>query len=84
MPWIWTVLMALTAAAWAVGAGGWSGDAVAAGVLMATFVKGQLVVDRYMGLARVRGPWRWLLSAWLLVVLVAVGLAFHMAGGATS
>lgn len=79
MFWIWFVLMLLTAAAWAVGVGGWSGDAVAVGVLVTTFVKGQLLVDHYMGLAGVRGPWRWLLSAWLVVVLGAVGLAFHLA-----
>ena len=82
MLFVWIVLMLLTAAAWAVGVGGWSGDAVAAGVLATTFVKGQLVVDRYMGLVRVRGPWRVLLAAWLLVVLGAVGLAFHLARGA--
>ncbi|HMV39462.1 cytochrome C oxidase subunit IV family protein [Plasticicumulans sp.] len=79
---IWIVLMLLTAAAWAVGIKGWSGDAVAAAVLATTFIKGQLLVDHYLGLACVRGPWRWLLSAWLVVVLGAVGMAFHLARGA--
>ncbi len=46
-------------------------------VLLATLVKGHIVIDHFMALNRVGGPWRWIVPGWLLLVLGLIGYAFH-------
>ncbi len=45
-----------------------------------TFVKGQLVVDEYMGLRWVQGYWRRLVLGYLVVVLTAIALVQWLTG----
>jgi len=45
-------------------------------VLAAMWLKGQLVVDHFMGLRQVRRFWRVLMALYLSGVTVAIGLAF--------
>ena len=45
-------------------------------VLAAMWLKGQLLVDHFMGLRTVRRFWRLLMALYLLGVTVAIGLAF--------
>ena len=45
-------------------------------VLAAMWLKGQLLVDHFMGLRNVRRFWRALMALYLLGVTVAIGLAF--------
>jgi hypothetical protein len=46
-------------------------------VLLATLVKGHIVIDHFMALKRVGGAWRWIVPGWLLLVLGLIGYAFH-------
>ncbi|MGE0081709.1 MAG: cytochrome C oxidase subunit IV family protein [Thiohalomonadaceae bacterium] len=73
---IWLVLVVLTLVTWAVGESRLGGPTVAALVLAAAFVKGQLVVDWFMGLRRVRPLWRVLMFAYLLLVCALIGLGY--------
>lgn len=45
-------------------------------VLAAMWLKGQLLVDHFMGLRQVRGFWRALMALYVLGVTSAIGLAF--------
>ena len=58
-------------------AGGLTG-AVVPLVLLATLVKGRVVIDHFMALQHVGGAWRWIVLGWLLLVLGLIGYAFHL------
>ena len=77
---LWLLLLALTglttqasalAEAWLLA------DAVVPLVLLATLVKGSVVIDHFMALQQVSGAWRWVVLGWLLLVVGLIGYAFH-------
>lgn len=74
----WLIMLVLTFITYAVARLGLSGDGLMLGVLAIAIVKGQLVVDHFMGLKRVRGFWRPLLSAYLLILGAALAGAFFL------
>ena len=76
--WVWLVLLALTLAAWGVGQLKLGGLAIVSVILLSTLVKGQMVVDFFMGLIQVRPFWRILLFADLCVVLGLIWLAYFI------
>lgn len=75
---VWLTLVVLTLLTYAIGVSGLGGAVVVAGILLSVAVKGQLVVDVFMGLKGVRSPWRWIVTGWLFIVLVLIGVAFTM------
>ena len=75
---VWLTLVVLTLLTYAVGVSGLGGSVVVAAILLSVAVKGQLVVDVFMGLKGVRSPWRWIVTGWLFIVLVLIGVAFTM------
>jgi len=74
----WLLMLGLTFVTYAVARLGLSGQWLMLGVLGIALVKGQLVVDRFMGLRRVRGFWRPLLSLYLLLLGAALAGAFFL------
>lgn len=72
----WLVLCALTLITWAIGRAGYAGPLVVGLLLLSVMIKGQVVIDVFMGLRGVRGPWRWLVSGWLVAVLSLIGMAY--------
>ena len=76
---IYLLLCVLTLVTWALGSAGVGGLWVALLVLALALIKGQLVGDWFMGLRRVRGFWRWVVSAWLLLIGLTVPIAFILA-----
>lgn len=46
-------------------------------LLLTTFIKGQLVIDYFMGLHDVSLRWRLIPSAWLFVVIIVIGVAYY-------
>jgi len=78
---LWLFLLALTAlttqATTLSAAAGITGSVVPL-VLLATLVKGRVVIDHFMALQHVGGPWRWIVLGWLLLVLGLIGYAFHL------
>lgn len=74
----WLILMALTAVAVTLSQSGLSDNAILVPVLLATLIKGRIVIDRFMALQGVAAPWRWIVLGWLFVVLGLIGYAFHL------
>lgn len=72
----WLVLLGLTLFTYGIGSMGMSGIAAAGVVLLATLLKGQVVVDHFMGLRHVRPFWRVLMFSYLAVVGVAIAIAY--------
>ncbi|HZW21123.1 cytochrome C oxidase subunit IV family protein [Noviherbaspirillum sp.] len=73
----WLVLLVLTAVTFGLAEAGVSGATVLLPVLLATLLKGRIVIDRFMALRDVSAPWRWVVLGWLIVVLGAIGYAFR-------
>ncbi|MGE5652271.1 cytochrome C oxidase subunit IV family protein [Noviherbaspirillum sp. UKPF54] len=73
----WVMLLVLTAVTVGLSELGMSGRAVIFPVLAATLVKGRIVIDRFMALQGIAGPWRWLVLGWLVVVLGSITYAFR-------
>jgi len=75
----WLILLAMTAVAVGLSQASLSDNANLAPVLLATLVKGRIVIDRFMALQGAIAPWRWVVLGWLVVVVGLIGYAFHMA-----
>jgi hypothetical protein len=75
---VWLALVVLTLLTYAVGRAGLGGPLVIIGILLSVALKGQMVADVFMGLRGVRSPWRWMVTGWLFIVLVLIGVAFAM------
>jgi hypothetical protein len=72
----WLTLVTLTALTFSVAETGLSGSSILVPVLLATLLKGRLVIDRFMALQGVSGPWRWVVLGWLLLVLGLIAYTF--------
>jgi len=77
--WQWLILLLLTALTFGLAESGLAGRAVIIPVLLVTMLKGRLVIDRFMALQGVGGPWRWIVLGWLLMVVGLIGVAFRSA-----
>jgi len=69
---IYITLVLLTLFAFLSGWFGFVGSIVVAMLLVTTFIKGQLIVDYFMGLKDV------IPIAWLIFVLFFIGIAYYM------
>ena len=47
-------------------------------LLLTTFIKGQLVIDYFMGLKSVKLGYRLIPSIWLFVVLLVIGMSYYL------
>lgn len=47
-------------------------------LLMTTLLKGQLVIDYFMGLRDVAMRWRIIPSVWLFIVILMIGIAYYL------
>ena len=74
--WLWMVMMSLTLVTWVIGRAGLSGLELSLLVLGFSLLKGQLLGGWFMGLNRVRGPWRWPVALWLAVPGGLISAAF--------
>ena len=75
LAWVWVLLLVLTLSSY-FGLSQLPQRRFVALVLVATWIKGQLLVDHFMGLRRVHWLWRGLLALYLVGVMGALGLAF--------
>lgn len=73
---IWLALLSLTLLTFGIGRFELGGTMVMGFVLLATFIKGQLVVDHFMGLRRVRLFWRLVMFFYLAVVGSLIAVAY--------
>lgn len=77
--WIYLLLLILTGVTFAVGESDIEGLAVSLMVLLLALVKGHLLGDHFMGLAKIRGAWRWVVLIWLSIPALLIGTAFVLA-----
>ncbi len=73
---VWLALVGLTLLTFGIGRLELGGNAVMGFVLLATLVKGQLVVDHFMGLRRVKLFWRLVMFFYLAVVGSLIAVAY--------
>ncbi len=76
---IFLLLVGLTLVTYLIGESGAGGLEVSLTVLALALLKGWLVGDYFMGLRRVRGPWRWPVLVWLLLPGALIASAFLLA-----
>ena len=75
---VWLVLVLVTGATYTLGRLGLVGPGIVPLLLASVLLKGQLLASHFMGLAAVRSRWRWVVTGWLLVVVVLIGLAYWL------
>ena len=75
---IWVVLVVLTVFAYLLGYLEYINSLFVAVLLLTTFIKGQLVVDYFMGLKDVKLKYRLIPSIWLGFVLSLIAVAYYM------
>lgn len=73
----WVALLLLTGITFGLSESGLSGRILIIPVLLVTLLKGRIVIDRFMALQGVAGPWRWIVLGWLVLVLSLIGIAFR-------
>jgi cytochrome c oxidase subunit 4 len=79
----WLVLLSLTALSFALAENGLGGRALLWPVLAAILLKGRIVIDHFMGLRGVGGPWRMLALGWLALVVGVIAYCFTLFHPAT-
>ena len=75
---VWLVLVLVTGATYSLGRFGLVGPAIVPLLLASVAFKGQLLASYFMGLGAVRSRWRWVVTIWLLAVVLLIGLAYWL------
>ncbi len=78
--WLWLIMMGLTLVTWGIGHAGLGGLELSMPVLGIALIKAQMLADYFMGLKRVQGLWRWLITLWLILPGGLIATAFVLAG----
>ncbi|HZF69563.1 cytochrome C oxidase subunit IV family protein [Sulfuricurvum sp.] len=74
---VWAVLILLSIFAYLVGYLHLVNSALVAVLLVSTFIKGQLVIDYFMGLNEVNLRYRIIPMLWLAIVLSLTAIAYY-------
>ncbi len=75
---VWITLLLLSLFAFLLGYLHYINTFMVSILLISTFIKGQLVIDYFMGLKNVKLRYRLIPSAWLAVVLILIGVAYYL------
>lgn len=75
---VWSVLAALTVFAFLLGYLKLISTYLVAVLLISTFIKGQLVIDYFMGLKEIRLRYRVIPTLWLLITLTLIAIAYYL------
>lgn len=73
---VWIILVALTLFAFLLGWLKLVSVTLVAILLFTTFIKGQLVIDYFMGLRHVQFKWRIIPTVWLFIVISLISFAY--------
>jgi len=66
---VWVLVMATTLLMFLLAQNGFTQQVLVLMMLIAAWLKGQLIIDHFMGLRRVAVLWRLVVSFWLILVL---------------
>lgn len=75
---VWAILILLTTFAFFVGYLNLINTFLVFVLLISTFIKGQLVIDYFMGLKEVELRYRIIPTVWLTVVLFTVAMTYYL------
>lgn len=75
---VWSILSALSVFAFLLGYLKLIGTYLAAVLLISTLIKGQLVIDYFMGLKEIRFLYRVIPTLWLIIVLCLIAIAYYL------
>jgi len=75
---VWVVLVILTIFAYLLGYLKYISSFFVTILLITTFIKGQLVIDYFMGLKDVKLKYRLIPTIWLSVVLSLIAVAYYL------
>lgn len=75
---VWAILILLTIFAFFVGNFKLINTFLAFVLLISTFIKGQLIIDYFMGLKEIRLRYRVIPILWLFVTLTLIAIAYYM------
>lgn len=73
----WLILLALTGLSTGLAETHLGSAALLVPVLLATLLKGRIVIDAFMGLRHAPLPWRVTVLGWLVAVVGLIAFAFH-------
>ena len=74
----WFILAILTVFAFLLGYLNTINTSLVALLLISTFIKGQLVIDYFMGLKNVRLRYRLIPTIWLFIVISLIAIAYYL------
>lgn len=75
---IWIILVTLTIFAFLVGYLKLVSSLLVGVLLLTTFIKGQLLIDYFMGLKEVSFKYRIIPTIWLTLILLLIGVAYYL------
>jgi len=75
---VWAILAILTVFAYLLGYLKIISTFFVAVLLFTTFIKGQLVIDYFMGLKDVRLLYRLIPTLWLSIIITLIGVAYYL------
>ncbi len=75
---IWIILILLTLSSSLVAYFELSGLYIVGFVLLTVSIKGQLIIDHYMGMKNVRGFWRFSLLGFIIVIPLVVFVGYYL------
>ncbi len=78
LEYVWIILVVLTIFAYLLGYLKYIDNLFVAILLLSTFIKGQLVIDYFMGLKDVKLKYRLIPSIWLVFVLSFIAVAYYL------
>lgn len=74
----WLFLLCLSVTSFALGARGLTGPALVWPVALLVLIKGSIVIDHFMDLRGVGGPWRAVVFGWLLLLVGLLAYSFTL------
>lgn len=75
---VWISLVLLTIFAFLLGYLNYINPLFVSVLLMSTFIKGQLVIDYFMGLKDVKLRYRLIPTVWLLIMISLISVAYYL------
>ena len=78
LEYVWIILVILTIFAYLLGYLKLIGTSLVGVLLLSTFIKGQLVIDYFMGLKAVQLKYRLIPTVWLGIVISLIAAAYYL------
>ena len=75
---VWIILIVLTVFAFLLGYLKYISTSLVAVLLITTFIKGELVIDYFMGLKNVQQKYRLIPIIWLFIVISLIAVAYYL------